>query len=233
MNKKTILAVDDEEHILELYRYNLESSGYEVHTAINIKEMYRLLELYTFDSILLDIMLPDIDGITALRKLRDNKETKNIPIILVSAKSEEIDKVVGLELGADDYITKPFSVRELLARVHAVMRRSERIDKVEEVEQKLTYSGLVMNIEKHKVSYKDEKIDLTHKEFELLKILMSNKEKVYTRESLLDLVWGYDYYGESRTVDVHIRYLRSKLQKYGLENAIETVRGVGYRFAKE
>lgn len=236
MQKPIILAIDDEEHILELIKYNLEASGFGVKVAATIKEAFCHIDENTFDGILLDIMLPDMDGITALKKLRQWEKTKNVPVIMVTAKAEEIDKIIGLELGADDYITKPFSVRELVARVNAVVRRHRREQPEVEVKAKIheiIYKELILDTESHKVFYKDQEIELTYKEFELLKLLMSNKEKVFTRETLLDHIWGYDYYGETRTVDVHIRYLRSKLAAYGIDDAIETVRGVGYRFAKE
>lgn len=237
MEKPIILAIDDEEHILELVRYNLEANGFHVETATTIKESYELIEKNNFDCILLDIMLPDTDGITALKAFRLNVKTSDTPIVMVTAKAEEIDKIIGLELGADDYITKPFSVRELVARVHAVVRRHKRHIQKQEIKQERTeeiqYQKLKIDIISHKVFYGQEVIDLTYKEFELLKLFMLNPEKVFTRQALLDQIWGYDYYGETRTVDVHVRYLRSKLGLYGLEEAIETVRGVGYRFAKE
>ncbi|MEG0320395.1 MAG: response regulator transcription factor, partial [Niameybacter sp.] len=188
----------------------------------------------TVDLTLLDIMLPDMDGMTALKKYRSNPRTQNMPIIMITAKAEEIDKIIGLELGADDYITKPFSVREVVARANAVMRRNQRLEKGnQEEDTELQFKGLRLDIDSHKVLYKDKVFELTLKEFEILKLLMQNKGRVMTREVLLDRIWGYEYYGETRTVDVHIRYLRSKLTQYGLEECIETVRGVGYRFAKE
>ena len=236
MKKPIILAIDDEEHILELMKYNLEASGFEVQTAVTVKEGFAILKHMQVDTILLDVMLPDMDGMTALRKLRDEEATKNIPVLMVTAKAEEIDKIIGLELGADDYITKPFSVRELVARVNASVRRYKR-EQPQEVqlgnEKVLSYKNLKLDLQSHKAFCEGEALEFTYKEFELLKLLMGSKEKVFTREALLDSIWGYDYYGETRTVDVHIRYLRSKLASYELDGAIETVRGVGYRFAKE
>jgi len=179
-------------------------------------------------------MLPDLDGMSALKKYRQDAHTKNIPIIMVTAKAEEIDKIIGLELGADDYITKPFSVREVVARINAVIRRNGRVGQsAEEVAEEYAHKGLRLDIESHSVCYQEQVIELTFKEFEILKLLMKNKGRVMTREVLLDRIWGYEYVGETRTVDVHIRYLRSKLSQYGLEECIETVRGVGYRFEKE
>lgn len=234
MEKIKILVVDDEEHILELISYNLSANGFDVFTATSIKESDKVLEKEQVDLMLLDVMLPDIDGMTALKKYRNDARTKDMPIIMITAKGEEIDKVIGLELGADDYITKPFSVREVVARVNAVVRRNQRVLKnSNEDDRQLEFKGLRLNIESHTVFYNDEMIELTLKEFEILKLLMQNKGRVMTREVLLDRIWGYEYYGETRTVDVHIRYLRSKLSQYGLEECIETVRGLGYRFTKE
>lgn len=230
MANEKILVVDDEEHILELIRFNLEGSGFQAITATNGEDALRLCNDEQPDLILLDIMLPGIDGLEVCRKLKSEKETRLIPIIMITAKGEEIDKIVGLELGADDYITKPFSVRELLARVKALLRRT-RIFMSEAVEDNIIKVGdLVINSSTYEVYKGQEKIELTLKEFGLLKLLAQNREKVLTRDFLLDKVWGYEYYGESRTVDVHIRYLRQKLEKVGLEKCIETVRGVGYRF---
>ena len=236
MDKRTVLAVDDEEHILELIKYNLETNGFEVITVGTVKEAYEKLKKYTIDLILLDIMLPDMDGLSALRELRSNQQTQFIPVIMITAKTEEIDKILGLELGADDYITKPFSTREMIARVKALVRREYR--KIpptpqDEGQQRLTFKDLVLDLESHQVLCHQEPIELTLKEFELLKLFIEHKGKVFKREELLDKIWGYDYYGETRTVDVHIRYLRAKLSKYHMEECIETVRGVGYRLIKE
>lgn len=234
MEKKTVLAIDDEEHILELLTYNLEANGFIVHTATSIREGKEILNNQQVDAILLDVMLPDMDGVTALRQFKMEERTKWIPVIMVTAKSEEIDKIIGLELGADDYISKPFGVRELVARVKAVIRRNNAVPTQPIVsDDKLRYQGLELDIESHTVSFNNTPIELTLKEFEILRLLMENKGKVLTREVLLDKIWGYDYYGETRTVDVHIRYLRSKLDGCQLGDCIETVRGVGYKFTKE
>lgn len=235
MEKKHIVVIDDEEHILELVKYNLEANGFKVSTFISVEEAMTIIEEEQIDTMLLDVMLPGIDGISALEKFRKSPKTKDIPIILVTAKSEEIDKILGLELGADDYITKPFSVREVVARVKAAVRRNERIPAQgsENTQNKIIVKGLELDVESHLLTYQNKQIELTFKEFEILKLLMQNKGRVLTREVILDKVWGYDYYGETRTVDVHIRYLRSKLDEYSIGEYIETVRGVGYKFIKE
>lgn len=236
MNKKTIVAIDDEEHILELIKYNLEANGFKVLTYTSVEEFQDDVKNIDIDLILLDIMLPGMDGITALNLFKKSDKLKDVPVLLVSAKAEEIDKILGLELGADDYITKPFSVRELVARVKVGLRRSQSFTQISEENNQnkfLTYKELKLDIESHILTYKDEKIELTYKEFEILRLLMMNRGKVLTREVILDKVWGYDYYGETRTVDVHIRYLRAKLESYEIGEYIETVRGVGYKFVKE
>ncbi len=235
MEKKHVVVIDDEEHILELVSYNLEANGFSVACFTSVEEALDKIENETIDAMLLDVMLPGIDGISALERFRKSPKLKDVPILLVTAKSEEIDKIIGLELGADDYITKPFSVRELIARVKAVVRRNGRqvLSTQEEDTQKLSYRDLELDNESHKVTYKGHPIELTYKEFEMLKLLMINGGKVLTRETILDKVWGYDYYGETRTVDVHIRYLRAKLATYEIGDYIETVRGVGYKFIKE
>ncbi|WP_070001054.1 response regulator transcription factor [Cellulosilyticum sp. I15G10I2] len=235
MEKKHIVVIDDEEHILELIKYNLEGSGFKVSAFTSVEEAMSTIDEGKIDTILLDVMLPGIDGISALEKFRRTPHIKDTPILLITAKSEEIDKVLGLELGADDYITKPFSVREVVARVKASVRRNERNHQKEaEVSNhKILIKGLELDIESHLITYHNEQIELTFKEFEILKLLMLNKGRVLTREVILDKVWGYDYYGETRTVDVHIRYLRSKLDAHQIGDYIETVRGVGYKFIKE
>jgi two-component system alkaline phosphatase synthesis response regulator PhoP len=228
MTKEKILIIDDEEHIVELIRYNLENAGYETVEAYNGIDGLSLAKKEKPSIILLDVMLPLMDGLEVCKNLRSSDQTKGIPIIMLTAKSEEIDKILGLELGADDYITKPFSVRELMARIKAVLRRSST-----DVEDPVifSFSDVVIDYDKHQVTKNDVKVDLTLKEFELLDILVKNRGKVMRRDILLDKIWGYEYVGETRTVDVHIRHLRQKLEdddknpKY-----IETVRGIGYRF---
>lgn len=228
MAKGKILVVDDEEHILELIRYNLDASGYEVIEASDGDDAVKKAINEVPDLILLDLMLPGKDGYDVCRELRSNSKTKAVPIIMLTAKSEEIDKILGLELGADDYITKPFSVRELMARVKAVLRRYTRTS---ESSEKFIFGDIEADFENHSVICGGEKIELTLKEYELLEVLVKNRGKILTREMLLDKIWGYEYIGESRTVDVHIRYLRKKVEKDDKNpKFIETIRGVGYRF---
>ncbi|SKA76094.1 two-component system, OmpR family, alkaline phosphatase synthesis response regulator PhoP [Clostridium sp. USBA 49] len=227
MSQYKILIVDDEEHIQELIKFNLENVGYKVICAGNGIDALKLIKNEKPDLVLLDVMLPEKDGYDVCKEVRKDISVSNIPIIMITAKSEELDKILGLELGADDYITKPFSIRELLARVKAVLRRTSNnpIDKI------FKFDSIVIDFENHEVTKDGKKIELTLKEFEVLEILIKNKGRVITREFLLDKVWGYDFIGETRTVDVHIRHLRQKIEyddkspKY-----IETIRGVGYRF---
>ncbi len=227
---KTIFVVEDEAHIQQLISYNLENSGYKVHLFEMGESMLNYCQINTPDMFVLDIMLPGIDGLEICRQLRSNEKTKFIPIILLTAKSEEFDKVLGLEIGADDYITKPFSIRELNARVKALFRRTDAPAPLLE-QDIITVDDIKIYTSKHEVEKAGVKIFLPLKEFELLKLLVINKGKVLTREILLEKIWGFDYYGETRTVDVHIRYLRQKIEdddknpKY-----IHTVRGVGYKF---
>lgn len=227
MNYGKILVVDDEEHIVELIKFNLESNGYEIITATDGKEAYEKAITETPDLILLDIMLPILDGIEVCKKLKKEKNTEDIPVIMLTAKGEETDKVLGLEIGADDYITKPFGIRELIARIKAVLRRSSTSQSQQEDLEIIKIDNIIINIERHEVSVDDEVKELTLKEFELLKVLAENRGKVLSRNYLLDKIWGYDFYGETRTVDVHIRHLRKKLNDKN--HLIETIRGVGYK----
>jgi len=226
-----VLIIDDEEHIVELIKYNLDSSGYTTFEAYNGNDGLKTARKEMPDIILLDLMLPGIDGLEVCKSLRNDDKLKNVPIIMLTAKSEEIDKILGLELGADDYITKPFSVRELNARVKAVLRRINPSDEQNEV---FSFADVEIDYSKHEIKKKGQKVDLTLKEFELLDILVKNKGKVLTRDLLLDKIWGYEYVGETRTVDVHIRHLRQKLEEDDKNpKFIETVRGIGYRFNNE
>ena len=218
-----IYCVEDERNIRELLIYTLETTGFSAKGVSNGKELRALLKEELPDLILLDIMLPGEDGYSILERLKASQETKNIPVIMVTAKEAEFDKVRGLEAGADDYITKPFGMMEFVARVKAVLRRCSR----QEDDKELNYDELYLNVGRHEVHYREEKIDLTRKEFELLQYLMENKGLVMTRNQILCHVWGYDFDGETRTVDVHVRTLRQKLGEAG--NLVETVRGVGYR----
>lgn len=228
MNEK-VLIVDDEPNILELIEFNLKKDGYEVIRADTGEMAVTLLEQEKPNIVLLDQMLPGIDGLGVLKKIRSNETYADMPVIMVTAKSEEIDKIIGLELGADDYITKPFSVRELSARVKAHLRRAKRADS--SVPAELCYKELKIDSNNYKAYIGDTELKLTLKEFELLTMLLANKAQVLTRDAILNRVWGYEYFGETRTVDVHITNLRKKLGEYG--DNIETVRGVGYRFKNE
>lgn len=218
-----IYCVEDEKNIRELLIYTLETTGFSARGMANSKELKDALKEELPDLILLDIMLPGEDGYSILERLKASSETQNIPVIMVTAKEAEYDKVRGLEAGADDYITKPFGMMEFVARVKAVLRRCSR----QEEDKELKCDDLRLSVGGHKVYWKEEKVELTRKEFELLQYLMENKGLVMTRNQILCHVWGYDFDGETRTVDVHVRTLRQKLGEAG--NLIETVRGVGYR----
>lgn len=227
MNRK-ILVVDDEKPISDIIRYNLEKEGFAVETAFDGEEALRKVFGDQPDLVLLDIMLPKMDGFQVCRKIR---ETLNIPILMITAKEEEVDKVLGLELGADDYITKPFGMRELVARVKANLRRVE-IDTSAEGSRILS-GDLSIDLDKYEVKKREDVIELTLREFELLKFLATQENQVFNREQLLRDVWGYEYYGDIRTVDVTVRRLREKIEddssnpKYVL-----TKRGVGYYFRR-
>ena len=224
-----ILAVDDEDSIRELLELQLKRNGYETLTAADGQAA--LEQAAQADLVLLDVMLPGIDGFEVCRRLKADPSTQAIPVIMLTAKSEEIDKVLGLELGADDYMVKPFSVRELLARIKAVLRRSQGSQPA--AEQQLTIGPLVMDFSSYTARLGSERLMLTPKEYELLKLLVTNPGRAFMRDELLERVWGYEYYGDTRTVDVHIRHLRAKLAAIPeLAEAIETVRGVGYRFVR-
>ena len=218
-----IYCVEDERNIRELIVYTLESSGFTARGLESGKELNAAIAEQLPDLILLDIMLPGDNGYTILEQLKSMPSVKDVPVIMVTAKEAEFDKVKGLEGGADDYITKPFGMMEFVARVKAVLRRSARQNE----DKELHYDELYLNVGRHEVRYREEKVDLTRKEFELLQYLLENKGLVMTRNQILCHVWGYDFDGETRTVDVHVRTLRQKLGEAG--NLIETVRGVGYR----
>ena len=239
MNQR-ILVIEDEMHIQELIKYNLEKNNFVVTLSDNGIDGLQQAMKGDFDLVLLDLMLPGFDGIEICKRMRGEKRTRKTPIIMLTAKSEEFDKVLGLELGADDYMTKPFSVKELIARIRAALRRvdTNEEDEVQAVKENadilLTYQDITLNKEKYEVRKGGEKLVLTLKEFELLKMLIENKGRVLTRDSLLDKIWGYDYAGETRTVDVHIRHLRQKIHdEDGSNQMIETIRGVGYKINDE
>lgn len=228
MNKK-ILVVDDEKHIQELIGYNLETNGFKVETAYSGEDALEKIKIAPPDAIILDLMLPGIDGLEVCRQIRTNSATKDIPVIMLTAKSDEFDKVLGLELGADDYMTKPFSTRELLARVKAIFRRLGSNEGTEE-SRIIKFGDITIDQEKREVYRNDQAIEMSYKEFEILKLLSHNIGKVVTREVLLEKVWGYEYFGETRTVDVHMRHIRQKIEDEGASmQFIETVRGVGYK----
>jgi two-component system, OmpR family, alkaline phosphatase synthesis response regulator PhoP len=233
---KTILAVDDEEHILELLAYNLERDGYKVLKSESGEHALEILAAEKVDIVLLDWMLPGMDGIEVLRRIRADKSNHRIPVIFLTAKSDEISKVVGLEVGSDDYLVKPFGIHELLARIKAVLRRTEGIAKVTETEdereEKLIIDSMEINRSRRTVTFEGRPIELSFKEFELLYLLAKNRGIVFTRDNLLEKVWGYDYIGETRTVDVHVSNLRKKIEKDESHPVyIKTVRGMGYKFA--
>lgn len=228
MNKDNILIVDDEENIRELIKFNLEASGYSTIETDNGLDAVKIADEEMPKLILLDLMLPKLDGYEVCKEIRKNKRTASIPIIMLTAKGEELDKILGLELGADDYLTKPFSVRELVARVKSLLRRTHYTSNVENI---FEYNNLSIDFSKHEVKKNEKVIDLTLKEFELLENLVKNRGKVLTRDMLLDKIWGYEYIGETRTVDVHIRHLRKKIEDDDSKpKYIETIRGIGYRF---
>ncbi|MBP3701133.1 MAG: response regulator transcription factor [Lachnospiraceae bacterium] len=221
-----IYYVEDDKSIRELVVYTLKTTGFEARGFENGKGFFAALAEEMPELILLDIMLPDEDGIRILKKIRAMESARHIPVILLTAKGTEYDKVIGLDSGADDYITKPFGMMELVSRIKAVLRRSERSDK-SGVENDITIGCITLNEKRHQVTVNGEQVVLAKKEFDLLKYLMENQGIVLTRDKMLETIWGYDFDGETRTVDVHVRTLRQKLGEGGA--LIETVRGVGYR----
>ena len=222
-----VLIVEDEANIRQLVKYNLEKESFQVLEAEDGLLGLRLAKAEKPDLVLLDLMLPQMDGLEVSRSLKGNPATAALPIIMLTAKSEEIDKVIGLELGADDYMTKPFSPRELVARVKAVLRRSQ---KEASLPGELVIGRLRFNFSRYEVHMGNTKLELTPKEYELLKMLATNLGKVFTREQLLEKVWGYEYFGDTRTVDVHVRHLRAKMAADPITaDALETIRGFGYR----
>lgn len=227
----TVLVVEDEENLLEALRYNLEREGYSVHTAIDGEQALNTARSVRPDLIILDVMLPRLDGFEVCRILRRESET---PILMLTARGEEIDRVVGLELGADDYVTKPFSVRELMARVRNMLRRSTRPPSTdgESAPTDIIRAGdLEIDSTSHIVRLGGARLELKPREFDLLALLAKNRARAFTRDQILERLWGHDYYGDSRTVDVHIHWLREKIEpEPGKPVRIVTIRGVGYRF---
>ncbi len=221
-----IYCVEDDSGIRELIMCVLKSGGYTAREFPAVAGLFEAMEDKIPDLILMDIMLPDEDGISALERIKKNDKYADIPIIMLTAKASEIDKVTALEAGADDYVTKPFGVMELLSRIKAVLRRAKRSEREDPV---LFAGGVMLDFSKRVVTYKDEPISLTAKEFELLACLMQNKNRVMTRDVLMDKVWGFDFEGISRTVDMHVTTLRRKLDAVGCTGFIKTVRGIGYK----
>jgi DNA-binding response OmpR family regulator len=223
---KTILVVDDEPTLAATVRYNLEQGGYQVITAADGESGLSLARSERPDTIVLDLMLPGLDGLEVCRILR---RESSVPILMLTARGEETDRVVGLELGADDYLTKPFSMRELLARVRALLRRSEMATQADG--EVVTSGDLEVDVARHQVRRSGAEVALKPKEFELLAFLMRNRRRVFTREQLLNQIWGYEFAGDTRTVDVHVSWLRQKVEENPQHPArIVTVRGIGYRF---
>jgi len=223
-----ILIVDDERDILEVLRYNLEQAAFQVRTAIDGRTALGELARETPDLVVLDLMLPDMTGLEVCRRIRADEKTARLPILMLTAKAEEVDRVVGLEVGADDYVTKPFSPREVVLRVQSILRRS--IEPTGGPGKILAHEGLELDPARHRVTVDGQEIELTTIEFKLLEDLMSRPGRVQPRDSLLERVWGYRSGVESRTVDTHVRRLREKIGRAG--DFIETVRGIGYRFAE-
>ncbi|MGX7395068.1 response regulator transcription factor [Carnobacterium mobile] len=232
---KKVLIVDDEQSILTLLAFNLEKEGYQVQTALDGLTGYSLALANTYDFIILDLMLPSMDGMEVCKKLRQEKN--NTPIMILTAKDDELDKIIGLELGADDYMTKPFSPREVLARMKAIMRRIQphpvKSDSVEDIEnnEKIEVGEICIFPDQYKVMVRNQPIEVTPKEFELLLYMAKRINRILSREQLLNAIWNFDYTGETRIVDVHISHLREKIE-IDTKNPvyIRTVRGFGYKF---
>ena len=220
----TILIVDDEQRIIDLARMYLEPDGFCVTSATSGAAAKRMILRDKPSLVVLDLMLPGMDGLEVCRRVR---EESDVPIIMLTARSEDIDKIVGLELGADDYMTKPFNPRELLARIRAILRRADRADAADEAPEPIQIGNLLIDPQRRRVEVDGAAVDLRMKEFDLLQVLAENMGLVFSRDKLLNVVWGYDFGGQTRTVDVHVAHLRHKLQ--GMNLAIETVWGVGYR----
>lgn len=225
MDKIKILIVDDDENICELLRLYLEKDNFETKIANNGVAAVKLYDEFSPDLILLDIMLPGMDGWQVCREIRKNSD---VPIIMLTAKGETFDRILGLELGADDYVTKPFDTKEVIARINAVLRRCGFSD--DKNTKIVKYDKLVINLTNYELLVDGSEIDTPPKELELLYHLASNPNRVYTRDQLLDEVWGFDYYGDSRTVDVHVKRIREKLEGISDKWALKTVWGVGYKF---
>lgn len=229
MTGESILVVEDEEDILDLISYNLKQAGFSIIAVESGEEALEVASEENFSLVLLDLMLPGIDGLEVCRLLRAKPETKNIPVLMLTARTEEVDRIVGLELGADDYLTKPFSPRELVLRVRAILRRAEAVESVSD--ETIRIGSLTIDPIEHRVQLLSEEIELTATEFRLLLTLAQRRGRVQSREELLNVVWGYEHSGYRRTVDTHLRRLRAKMGEAA--DYLETVRGVGYRFRRE
>ena len=221
-----ILVVDDEEKIRGLVRMYLEKEGYTVDEAENGRIALEKFRSGSYSLLIVDLMMPDIDGWRVCREVRDNSD---VPIIILTARGEEFDRVLGFELGADDYLVKPFSTRELMARVKALLRRAQGSSRVGN-DSELTFGALRIDKERHRVSINEEVVSFTPREFDLLYFLAKNRGRVFSREQLMETVWGYDFYGDARTVDTHIKKLREKLDHPQVKKMVATVWGVGYKF---
>jgi phosphate regulon transcriptional regulator PhoB len=234
---KNVLVIDDEADIVELVAYNLKKEGFEVDTAHDGEEGLKKIGSKRYDLIFLDLMLPGIQGIELCKRIRSNSETSRIPVIMLTAKGEEVDKIIGLEVGADDYITKPFSLRELVARAKAILRRAEQpsrtAEEARQAESILKIRDMTIDKERFTVAVGDRQVKLSATEFKLLLFLAERPKRIFNREQLLDMVWGDDVYVEPRTVDVHIRRLRAKIENDpNTPEFIRTMRGVGYYVEK-
>ncbi len=225
--KPLIFSVEDDLNIQNVIQIALKNSNFDIHTFSDAKALYTALEKEKPDLFLLDIMLPDTDGLDILKKLKSNPKFHNIPVMIISAKITEVDRVIGLDLGADDYLIKPFGVLELVSRVKALLRRY----KSEQSSDSMLINGLELNTKKYECIYKQNQIVFTKKQFDLLKLLMEKHNTIVSRNDILNIVWGFEYIGETRTVDVHIKEVRRKLKEAGVKGqTIETVRGIGYKF---
>ena len=223
----TILIVEDDRNIVELLTRNFEQAGFDTEAIYDGANALLKAEKTHPNLIVLDLMLPEVDGIEVCRMLKRNPQTQRIPVVMLTAKGEEVDRIVGLELGADDYIAKPFSPREVVLRVKAILRRTAG-DRQASATARIRVNGLTIDLEKHQAFSKEGLVDLTSTEFKMLALFAGAPSRVFTRSILMDVVWGQEYYGADRTIDTHISRLRRKLGKFG--NLIETVHGVGYRF---
>ena len=225
--KPLIYSVEDDINIQNVIQIALNNSNFDIKTFSDAQDLFVALNKQTPDLFLLDIMLPDVNGIEILKKIRENPKYALIPVMIISAKVSEIDRVIGLDSGADDYMIKPFGVLELVSRVKALLRRTKN----QENNESIMVGDLVINQNKHICQYQGKEIILTRKQFELLFLLMEKNNEIISRDEILNAVWGYEYIGETRTLDVHVKEIRKRLREAGInETAIETIRGIGYRF---